>query len=94
MFKTIGEEYGSVLYIENASIVQVKWEVSVEIEFTLEKTLTFKDVCFMFMMLGTTWLIYFYLIRKKKSSSLMNMKYIFISYKYIFEIKVDKSSSS
>lgn len=41
MFKTIDEKDSSVLYIENASTVEVKWEVLVEIEFTLEKTLTF-----------------------------------------------------
>lgn len=44
MFKTIDEEDSSVLYIENASTVQIKWEVLVKIEFTLEKTLTFIDV--------------------------------------------------
>lgn len=44
LFKTINEEDGSVLYMGNASTVQVKGKGSVEIEFTSGKILTLKDV--------------------------------------------------
>ncbi|MCI11852.1 wall-associated receptor kinase 2-like, partial [Trifolium medium] len=43
LFKTIDED-GSVLYMGNASTVQVKGKGSVEIEFTSGKKLTLKDV--------------------------------------------------
>ncbi|XP_073222466.1 uncharacterized protein [Cicer arietinum] len=44
LFKTIDEEDGSILYMGNASIVQVKGKGTVEIEFTSGKVLTLKDV--------------------------------------------------
>ena len=43
MFKTINED-GSVLYMGNASTVQVQGKGTIEIEFTSGKTLTLKDV--------------------------------------------------
>ncbi|XP_073220042.1 uncharacterized protein [Cicer arietinum] len=44
LFKTIDEEDGSILYMGNASTVQVKGKGTVEIEFTSGKILTLKDV--------------------------------------------------
>lgn len=44
LFKTIDEEDGSVMYMGNASTVQVKGKGTVKIEFTSGKTLTLKHV--------------------------------------------------
>ncbi|XP_073222528.1 uncharacterized protein [Cicer arietinum] len=44
LFKIIDEEDGSILYMRNASTIQVKGKGTVEIEFTSGKILTLKDV--------------------------------------------------
>jgi len=52
MFKTINED-GSVLYMRNASTVQVQGKGTIKIEFTFERHLLLK-MYFMFLKLGRT----------------------------------------